>query len=164
MPIIAVSASLIEKERQHYIDAGFDGWILKPISFSRLSEILKGLVDQSARQNNLYRPGGWEHGGWFEDSQKDIWAADTAPTGEVPAQESKGAKIAAAVDDPGTKEEDTSEQSREQERLLEEQEAKAAPKATSLPVFGSKAMHGSDDNAPAEPEREQVASPAPIEE
>jgi CheY-like chemotaxis protein len=35
VPIIAVSASLLEKERQTYIDAGFDGWILKPISFDR---------------------------------------------------------------------------------------------------------------------------------
>ena len=45
MPIFAVSASLVEKELQRYKDTGFDGWFLKPIDFSRVNELLKGIVD-----------------------------------------------------------------------------------------------------------------------
>lgn len=66
VPIIAVSASLLERERQMYIDAGFDAWILKPISFTRLSEIMGGIVDGRMREESLYVPGEWERGGWFE--------------------------------------------------------------------------------------------------
>lgn len=62
VPIIAVSASLIEKEIQTYLDAGFDGWILKPIDFKRLSVLLEGIVEQETRENCLYRPGEWEKG------------------------------------------------------------------------------------------------------
>jgi len=79
VPIIAVSASLIEKERQVYIDAGFDGWILKPISFPRLNEIMKGIVDNSVREANVYRQGHWEDGGWFAKAQADVFAAQTKP-------------------------------------------------------------------------------------
>ncbi|KAF2227318.1 hypothetical protein BDZ85DRAFT_245900 [Elsinoe ampelina] len=119
VPIIAVSASLEERDRKSYIDAGFDGWILKPISFDRLSEIMTGIVDNSIRAKNIYRPGNWEKGGWFENAQKDIFAADTKPTNTVPGSAmSEGVKIAAAVDDPAVKEEDSSKQSQEQERLL----------------------------------------------
>ena len=80
IPIFAVSASLVEKERQTYIDAGFDGWILKPIDIKRLSVLLAGIVEDSTRQNCLYRPGHWEDGGWFCRRQKDVFAADTAPS------------------------------------------------------------------------------------
>jgi CheY-like chemotaxis protein len=69
VPIIAVSASLLERERQIYIDAGFDAWILKPISFSRLSEIMGGIVDGKMREDSLYVPGEWERGGWFKASK-----------------------------------------------------------------------------------------------
>lgn len=117
-PIIAVSASLIEKEKQKYIDGGFDGWILKPISFNRLSEIMEGIVDQRVRKENLYQPGSWERGGWFEKAQQDIFAANTAPDNQPPhTAPSEGVKIAAAADDAQVKEEDDSTQSREQIRL-----------------------------------------------
>jgi len=66
VPIIAVSASLLERERQTLIDAGFDAWILKPISFSRLNELMAGIVDRKAREDDLYRRGEWEKGGWFD--------------------------------------------------------------------------------------------------
>jgi CheY-like chemotaxis protein len=69
VPIIAVSASLIENKRQSYIDAGFDAWILKPISFSRLTELMTGIVDKKVREEALYKPGEWEKGGWFELSK-----------------------------------------------------------------------------------------------
>ncbi|KAF4550028.1 Histidine protein kinase NIK1-like protein [Elsinoe fawcettii] len=119
VPIIAVSASLEERDRKTYIDAGFDGWILKPISFDRLSEIMTGIVDSAVRSKNLYKPGNWEKGGWFDNNQKDVFAADTRPTNDLPASGmSEGVKIAAASDDPAVKEEDDSKQSQEQERLL----------------------------------------------
>lgn len=122
-PIIAVSASLLERERSKYIEAGFDGWILKPIAFNRLTEIMEGIVDEQVRKENLYYPGVWERGGWFEEGQKDIWAADTHPNEEPPqTAPSEGAKIAAASDGPAVKGEDESVQSQEQQRLLEIQE------------------------------------------
>lgn len=65
IPIIAVSASLVEEDKQKYIDAGFDGWILKPIDFKRLNHLLHGIHDDESRQSSLYVPGEWERGGWF---------------------------------------------------------------------------------------------------
>lgn len=127
VPIIAVSASLVEKERQIYIDAGFDGWILKPISFPRLSEIMGGIVDKQMRRTNLYKRGAWERGGWFHEGEQSAIKADTRPSGEPPQHapgvpaSSEGVKIAAVVDDPAVKEEDSSKQSAEQIRLLEDQ-------------------------------------------
>jgi CheY-like chemotaxis protein len=93
VPIIAVSASLIEKERQTYIDAGFDAWILKPISFPRLNELMMGIVDAEVRKVALYTPGEWEKGGWF-DMPTSISQAKTAPDQEktvpsIPSQELK---------------------------------------------------------------------------
>src|SRR4051794_27689258 len=67
IPIFAVSASLVESERQKYVETGFDGWILKPVNFERVGLLLKGLIDAEARKECLYRPGQWERGGWFED-------------------------------------------------------------------------------------------------
>lgn len=65
VPIFAVSASLVERERQKYIDAGFDGWILKPVDFKRLNILLEGIVDDTARKSCLYQRGRWECGGWL---------------------------------------------------------------------------------------------------
>ncbi|KAG6009714.1 hypothetical protein E4U21_001462 [Claviceps maximensis] len=64
IPIFAVSASLMEEKRQHYMDAGFDGWILKPIDFKRLSMLLSGIYNLDVRKACLYVPGEWERGGW----------------------------------------------------------------------------------------------------
>ena len=66
VPILAVSASLVERDREKYINAGFDGWVLKPIDFKRLYVLLAGTVDYEARKPCIYQPGGWECGGWFE--------------------------------------------------------------------------------------------------
>ncbi|KAF6823305.1 sensor histidine kinase response [Colletotrichum musicola] len=65
IPVFAVSASLIEREKDKYIDAGFDGWILKPIDFKRLNTLLLGIVEDDVRATCLYAPGQWERGGWF---------------------------------------------------------------------------------------------------
>ena len=125
VPIIAVSASLLEKERQTYIDAGFDGWILKPISFDRLKNIMLGIVDAGARKENLYKPGAWERGGWFQQAQKDIFAADTKPAERMPMTDpSEGAQKAASSADPFVREEDDSVQTQEQARMADEQEKK----------------------------------------
>lgn len=133
IPIIAVSASLLERERQQYIDAGFDGWILKPISFPRLSEIMTGIVDKNVRHENVYHSGGWEKGGWFEESQPDVFAADTKPDDEklVMSGPSDALQAEASSDNPQAKtSEDDSRQTQEQQRLAAVQdqgEAKEPP-------------------------------------
>jgi CheY-like chemotaxis protein/nitrogen-specific signal transduction histidine kinase len=65
VPIFAVSASLEEKERETYIEAGFDGWILKPVDFKRLGTLMDGVRNDEVRNSCLYEPGKWEQGGWF---------------------------------------------------------------------------------------------------
>lgn len=81
IPIFAVSASLIERERDKYIDAGFDGWILKPVDFKRLNTLLLGIVDDDVRAACLYAPGQWEQGGWFNLREKTtkVGVDQTAP-------------------------------------------------------------------------------------
>lgn len=65
VPIFAVSASLEEVHKDTYTSAGFDGWILKPVDFKRLSTLMDGAHDDKARTDALYVPGHWEQGGWF---------------------------------------------------------------------------------------------------
>lgn len=65
VPIFAVSASLLEREKETYTNAGFDGWILKPIDFKRLEHLLFGIIDDEARDDAVYMAGAWEKGGWF---------------------------------------------------------------------------------------------------
>ncbi|RAK96027.1 putative sensor histidine kinase/response regulator [Aspergillus ibericus CBS 121593] len=66
VPVFAVSASLLEKDMSLYVDAGFDGWIMKPINFNRLKVLFDGLQDEGTRSNATYHPGyDWEQGGWF---------------------------------------------------------------------------------------------------
>ena len=80
VPIFAVSASLIEKERQKYIDAGFDAWILKPIDIKRLNVLLTGIAVAQTRTECLYKPGHWEQGGWFGGQEQDVFAINTSPS------------------------------------------------------------------------------------
>ncbi|KAH8924871.1 hypothetical protein BT69DRAFT_1349174 [Atractiella rhizophila] len=63
--IFAVSASLPEKQRTELVDAGIDGWMLKPLDFKRLNVLMKGILDGKQRQKDLYTPGSWEKGGWL---------------------------------------------------------------------------------------------------
>ena len=86
VPIFAVSASLVERERQTYINAGFDGWILKPIDFKRLNVLLLGIVEDDTRQSFLYKPGEWEKGGWFHRSQPSALEVSTVPSEKSPVQ------------------------------------------------------------------------------
>lgn len=68
IPIFAVSASLMEKDRQMYTDSGFDGWVLKPIDFQRVNHLLGGVYEDKGRRDGVYvaGAGAWEKGGWFE--------------------------------------------------------------------------------------------------
>lgn len=82
VPVFAVSASLVEKDRQLYVDGGFDGWILKPIDFKRLSTLLVGIVKEDIRSCCLYEHGAWERGGWFALHQPSVFSTVTAPSGQ----------------------------------------------------------------------------------
>ena len=72
VPIFAVSASLIERDVQKYIDTGFDGYIMKPIDFKRVNAIFSGLKADNEREALTYMPGNWEHGGWFDQSKLEV--------------------------------------------------------------------------------------------
>ncbi|KAG0149643.1 hypothetical protein CROQUDRAFT_669146 [Cronartium quercuum f. sp. fusiforme G11] len=65
VPILAVSASLHERQRAEIADAGMDGWILKPVDFIRLSTLMAGAVDTKVRAGEVYKPGLWEKGGFL---------------------------------------------------------------------------------------------------
>ncbi|KAI0320183.1 hypothetical protein OF83DRAFT_1053619 [Amylostereum chailletii] len=68
IPIFAVSASLLERQRDELSEIGIDGWILKPIDFKRLRLILQGVTDSEQRAREEYKAGasgGWELGGWL---------------------------------------------------------------------------------------------------
>lgn len=80
IPIIAVSASLLERNRNEYVEAGFDAWILKPISIDRLSKLMTAIVDLEARKECLYKPGQWEQGGWFHMDPVGVEDVSTKPS------------------------------------------------------------------------------------
>lgn len=124
IPIIAVSASLIERDRQKYIDAGFDAWILKPIPFDRLNNLMAAIVNTDTRAECLYRPGHWERGGWFHTGQKSSNEVSTKPSGDAPTSNpSKAAQDAANSDEPIVGEADsTDRRDMEHERLAQNQE------------------------------------------
>ncbi|CAA9966104.1 Bacteriophytochrome [Pyrenophora teres f. maculata] len=131
VPIIAVSASLIERDRQQYIDAGFDAWILKPISFDRLNKLMTAVVDKEIRSDCLYQPGAWEKGGWFHTGKHSAGEVDTKPSGEAPVTNPSEEMEEAIIrdDDPmaGEKNEE-GDIPEEQERLLQNQaEGKTEP-------------------------------------
>ncbi|WAR60854.1 hypothetical protein PtB15_13B100 [Puccinia triticina] len=65
VPIIAVSASLHEAQRKDILEAGMDGWILKPVDFTRLATLMLASVDVSIRAGLVYKPGTWDQGGWL---------------------------------------------------------------------------------------------------
>ncbi|KID92815.1 ATPase-like, ATP-binding domain protein [Metarhizium guizhouense ARSEF 977] len=94
IPIFAVSASLVEENRQVYVDAGFDGWILKPIDFKRLSTLLAGIHESETRKACLYLPGEWERGGWFSsgegDGSEDTTCSQTTPTADTESHQLEG--------------------------------------------------------------------------
>lgn len=175
IPIIAVSASLLEKERDMYVNAGFDGWILKPISFDRLKTIMLGIVDSKARAENLYKQGNWERGGWFGKGQEDYFAANTQPADKMPMSDpSEGAQNAAGSRDPFVREEDSSVQTQEQKRMADEQEkgriateesnkcAEDASKMSQVADFAGDATQAKDE-APGQDETTEACTAVPPE-
>ncbi|KAG8958090.1 Light-sensor Protein kinase [Tulasnella sp. 419] len=74
IPIFAVTASLESTQRDDLYDLGIDGWILKPINWSRVSDILVGVTDIERRRKDMYTPEKkWENGGWLH------WFAGNGP-------------------------------------------------------------------------------------
>jgi CheY-like chemotaxis protein len=63
IPIFAVSASLYESDRGD-LSADFDGWLLKPLDFTRVRDLFKALEDPEKRKSEVYRQGQWERGGY----------------------------------------------------------------------------------------------------
>lgn len=114
VPILAVSASLLEKERQTYIDGGFDGWILKPVDFNRLSVLLSGITEGGIREECLYQPGQWERGGWFCKRQPDLFASKTTPSPTTAVS-----TYTAPDSYPAQPKEDATDQERERLQMLE---------------------------------------------
>lgn len=55
IPILAVSASLHERQRNSIAEVGIDGWILKPIDFRRLNSLMRGLVCSATRKEDVYQ-------------------------------------------------------------------------------------------------------------
>lgn len=155
VPIIAVSASLVEKLMPTYVAAGFDAWILKPISFDRLSELLTAIVNTNVRQMCLYQTGQWERGGWFHTGPQSPDEATTIPTGEPPqsgptraAEEAANCNSPTAGDRPG----DVPD---EQERLLAAQEKGKGKEATEADERSSseETLKASESPSPAPAEQ-----------
>lgn len=65
IPIFAVSASFDEKNEKDYIEAGFDGWVFKPIDFAMLNRLLAGINDLEVRAGAA-KVTEWGNGGWFD--------------------------------------------------------------------------------------------------
>lgn len=65
VPIFAVSASLHEHQHDELLECGFSGFILKPINFARLEELMQGVHEYPTLEANQYIPGRWEKGGWL---------------------------------------------------------------------------------------------------
>lgn len=122
MPVIAVSASLVERSLHTYVDTGFDAWILKPIAFDRLGKLMAAIVDNNVRNECLYQPGEWERGGWFHADPKNPDEVSTIPSGEPPQSgPSADAEEAAASEDPTAGDIKGGDIPEEQERLLQAQ-------------------------------------------
>ena len=64
IPIFAVSASLYESDRFN-LARDFDGWLLKPLDFSRVRIILAALETPAKRAQEVYVQGNWERGGFL---------------------------------------------------------------------------------------------------
>ena len=161
IPIIAVSASLNEKDRQHYIDAGFDAWILKPIPFDRMNRLIAAIVDTKIRTECLYEPGQWERGGWFHTGEKSSEEASTRPSGEIPmSTPSAEAQEAAKSEDPSAGDEaSTDKRDEEQARLLQNQEegkTETPPEEKAEQPPEENTEQPSEDNAEQAPGAEQT--------
>ncbi|KAK3375611.1 phytochrome-2 [Lasiosphaeria ovina] len=64
-PIFAVSGMLKRGEEPRFLDAGFDGWMPKPINMQMLGTYLAGALDCNTRNQGEYSEARFELGGWF---------------------------------------------------------------------------------------------------
>jgi len=60
-----VSASLTEDQRADLWELGLDGWLLKPIVWDRVKDLINGITDLDQRRKDIYVPDHWERGGWL---------------------------------------------------------------------------------------------------
>ena len=79
VPIFAVSASLHEHQKSQLMECGFSGFILKPVDFMRLRDLMRGALDDSARDRNQYQLGRWEKGGWLASSSQAPASSNPSP-------------------------------------------------------------------------------------
>lgn len=164
VPVIAVSASLIERDRQQYIDAGFDAWILKPIPFDRLNKLMGAIVDVKSREECLYRPGQWERGGWFHTGQKGSDEANTKPSSQAPISEnSETAKEAAPSEDSNASQDGNPDEIDEEHRRLLQNQAEGKiepPKDDDPPPNEEREAQSKEESAEEPPKEEPVEEPA----
>ncbi|GAA6043349.1 hypothetical protein JCM8097_008042 [Rhodosporidiobolus ruineniae] len=80
IPILAVSASLPERERPALVESKLNGWLLKPIDFKRLKTLMRGATDPQLRANEIYQPGQWERGGWLSEAPRRTGSTSSAGT------------------------------------------------------------------------------------
>lgn len=66
IPIFAVSANLSLHTQESLEEAGFDGWLPKPVDFTRLAVILRGTFSDLLREEGRYTPSDTRAGGWFK--------------------------------------------------------------------------------------------------
>jgi len=163
VPIIAVSASLIERDRQQYIDAGFDAWILKPIPFDRLNKLMGAIVDFNSREECLYKPGQWERGGWFHTGQKSSDEASTKPFSRAPVSEAseKTQEAAPSEDVNASHDGHCDERDKEHQRLLQNQaEGKIEPPKDDDPPPNEESEAPPKDESAEEVAEEVAEEPA----
>lgn len=65
IPIFAVSANLNQHSQESLEAAGFDGWLSKPIDYTRLGIVLRGSLSEEARAAGRYSKRDPKAGGWF---------------------------------------------------------------------------------------------------
>ncbi|KAK0615220.1 hypothetical protein B0T17DRAFT_511006 [Bombardia bombarda] len=83
-PIFAVSGMLRRSDEQACLDAGFDGWMPKPINVGRLVICLAGALDPIARRHEgIYDEDHFELGGWFTHSFTSTATQVTTPLADL---------------------------------------------------------------------------------
>ncbi|TYJ55054.1 hypothetical protein B9479_004278 [Cryptococcus floricola] len=87
IPIFAVSASLYESDRSN-LAKNFDGWMLKPLDFARVRDILQGLESSKKRKENVYQQGYWEKGGYFRKPASQPASHARLPSASTPSNSS----------------------------------------------------------------------------
>lgn len=178
IPIFAVSASLIEKERQKYIDAGFDGWILKPVDIKRLNILLDGIRDEETRNDSLYVAGEWERGGWFAsrpETIESVHSNETTPRAHEEDKEEMLTAAEAAVESEAAREKDdveaaaaasaaSGEEGPQEEKATGEDAPAADGAAEDIPIEGACGEGGpvakdfaSDSNTHAESDDKEIS-------